>query len=263
MPQTEPMTPEAFALKSIPLNKEKNVIQKAAFFKNLCYEAASSYDYSFATVQVIVKHVDGVVYIVFRATDTDADWKVHFSEFSAERNHFFDIVDPRIRVHGGWSADYVGIRKYILNEVSFFLEKGFCEFCVVGHSYGGALASACALDLTAYFGISVSIVTFGAPRMGNKHFVNALMERVVSEHHFVYGNDGVPLLPPAFVGYRKYNNTEYLGTRDWRITLKNTIVTGFKWLKAILKKQSFDYFQFVVAYDHLLERIDNDIDIEL
>lgn len=239
------------------------MIQKAAFFKNLCYEASSSYDYSFATVQVIVKRIDGTVYIVFRATDTDADWKVHFSEFSAERNHFFDDVDPRIRVHGGWSADYVGIRKYILNEANYFIEKGDFDFCVVGHSYGGALASACALDLVDTLDVSVSLVTFGAPKMGNKHFVNALSDRLTFEHNYVYGNDGVPLLPPSFAGYCKYNNTEYLGIRDWKIVLKNTIVTGFKWLKAILKKQSFDYFQFVVAYDHLLERIDNDMDIEL
>lgn len=239
------------------------MIQKAAFFKNLCYEAYSDSDYSFATAQVLVKKIDDVIYIIFRATDTDADWKVHFTEFSAKENFYFNAIDPRIRVHGGWGADYIGIRKYILTEMDYFLRNGFQEFCVIGHSYGGALASACALDLANTLNVSVSLVTFGAPKMGNKHFVNALSDRLTFEHNYVYGNDGVPLLPPSFAGYCKYNNTEYLGIRDWKIVLKNTIVTGFKWLKAILKKQSFDYFQFVVAYDHLLERIDNDMDIEL
>lgn len=241
------------------------MIQKAAFFKQACYAAYGACGYSFATAQAIVRKIDGVVYIIFRATDTNADWKVHFTEFSLEDAEIFNRIDSRIRVRGGWIADYIGIRKYIINEIEYFIEKGDRRFCVVGHSYGGVLASYCALDLASFYCFAdVSLVTFGAPKGGNRHFVNGLTAATTrgAEKTFVYGNDGVPCLPPMFCGYRKNNGTTYIGKRDWLVIFKNSVNIGFKWIQAMLKRQSFNYFQFVVAEDHLLEQIDNDMDIE-
>lgn len=65
---------------------------------------------------------------------------------------------------------------------------------ITGHSLGGALAAfeALALLLSGYRG-SIQLVTFGAPKVGNQAFVEALEKHWIAVKN---KNDVIPLLPP-------------------------------------------------------------------
>lgn len=68
---------------------------------------------------------------------------------------------------------------------------------IAGHSLGGALAMLAAAHLPAE---SVAgVYTFGAPRVGNAEFISCLPRQRV--HRYVHGQDWVPTVPPAFLGY--------------------------------------------------------------
>lgn len=73
----------------------------------------------------------------------------------------------------------------------------------VGHSLGGALATLCFCiyrNLPSRFvhAQEVRLVTFAAPRVGNKIWVQAFEKEFDGDHfHFVHEHDVVPMLPPA------------------------------------------------------------------
>ena len=59
---------------------------------------------------------------------------------------------------------------------------------------------------------------FGAPRVGNKAFVESYNRRVPRSWRFVNGNDVVSGLPRNWQGYRHVDTRIRLGTRlTWRI----------------------------------------------
>lgn len=69
--------------------------------------------------------------------------------------------------------------------------------CVSGHSLGGALAMLAAARLGRQAGISVSCMTFGAPRVGNTAFVDWLDGGRVRGWRVFNEKDPVPMLPPV------------------------------------------------------------------
>ena len=79
--------------------------------------------------------------------------------------------------------------------------------CVTGHSLGGALATLCALELAASVrsgsrsSLSVSMVNFGSPRVGNAAFCRLYDSLVTDSCRIVNGADAVPTVP-ALLGYR-------------------------------------------------------------
>jgi pimeloyl-ACP methyl ester carboxylesterase len=223
-------------------------------------------DMSFATVQLITRLKGDTLYVVFRATDTVDDIRVHFFEHKGMQIPFYN-PDPRARVHGGWAVDYKGIRHRLISYISRLYEQnGFKSICFVGHSYGGALAAQGALDVPFILGIdpmNVSLVTFGAPRMGNGAFVRALKECVPNQVHYIYGADVIPSLPLWIMGYRQYKSTVRLGKRTLGSVVKNSLTVGLSMIRAKIKKEPFDYFQFMVASDHVLGVFDGEMEVEV
>ena len=67
-----------------------------------------------------------------------------------------------------------------------------CALWITGHSLGGALALLAADRLWDTYGVQ-GVYTFGAPRIGDKHFVTGFAPRTF---RFVNNNDVVPHLPP-------------------------------------------------------------------
>lgn len=72
---------------------------------------------------------------------------------------------------------------------------GAWRLCVTGHSLGGALATLCALEVAASgrAGLSVSLVNFGSPRVGNTAFCELYNRLVPDSVRVVNGADAVPL----------------------------------------------------------------------
>jgi hypothetical protein len=73
---------------------------------------------------------------------------------------------------------------------------------LAGHSKGGAEALIAAYDLHLRHGgrLPVTVVTFGAPRVGGRRYATALGRSLTLRRH-VHGADPVPGLPPALLGY--------------------------------------------------------------
>ncbi len=108
------------------------------------------------------------------------------------RNGFSDLNAPLVawrgpgRVHRGFRALFEKAWPQIEGPLSSMADPLFCT----GHSMGGALASLVAAGRTP-----AALYTFGAPRVGNRDFVEAL--RVVPSFRIVNASDIVATLPPV------------------------------------------------------------------
>ncbi|CAA6657876.1 unnamed protein product [Spirodela intermedia] len=86
---------------------------------------------------------------------------------------------------------------------------------VTGHSLGGALAllSAHEAAAAAIPGLShVSVISFGAPRVGNREFVKELEDRGVKVLRLVNKQDLVPRMPGPSSTRRSGNSSTWIGS---------------------------------------------------
>jgi pimeloyl-ACP methyl ester carboxylesterase len=123
----------------------------------------------------------------------------------------------KCRVHSGFWSMYSSFQVRAISEIQANIAKyDVQDLVLVGHSMGGALAYFLAIDLLKMPSKSTPLVTvlsFGCPRVGDQKFVdywNQTKAEYLSEHganslreFAVRGhNDGVPALPPLWMGYR-------------------------------------------------------------
>ena len=169
-------------------------------------------------------------YVIFRGSDADRDWwtNLDFAVWSGvtdavlEDRHLdypdiYGTSDSGVKMHSGFTNAYLAVRSDIHTVVG---QSNKTHWIMTGHSLGGALAKLCAVDLQFNFspGISVEAYMFGAPRVGNKAFVESYNRRVPRSWRFVNGNDVVSGLPRNWQGYRHVDTRIRLGTRlTWRI----------------------------------------------
>ncbi|KAJ3777739.1 Alpha/Beta hydrolase protein [Lentinula raphanica] len=129
-------------------------------------------------------------------------------------------------VHSGFWQLYKGIRSFILDGI----RKGFeehpdiGELVITGHSMGAAVSYILLFDkilvsddiLPAH--LPIKLVTFGSPRPGDANLARYYQELVdvyrrkngdasFSEYLVKAYNDGVPALPPLFLGYRHFTQS--------------------------------------------------------
>lgn len=101
--------------------------------------------------------------------------------------------------------------------VSFYREKGEkVSLTITGHSLGGALALLNAYEAaSAVPDLPVSVISFGAPRVGNVAFGEELKEMGVKTLRVVVKQDVVPKMPGILFneGVKKFENVT--GTLDW------------------------------------------------
>jgi len=137
--------------------------------------------------------------IAFRGTDS-------FQDFLTDMK-FWRMSIPygnsasKVRVHSGFCEAY---QHFLVRDViKTFIKDDVKDIYITGHSYGAALAMLCALDLQYNFPDRYyEVVTFGCPRLGNRHFAKSYNKRVVKTIRFENGNDLVTKIPPAIFGFR-------------------------------------------------------------
>jgi predicted lipase len=150
-------------------------------------------------------------------TDPDTDSsaaEVHQrvqEEFEPIKDPYTDQETP-IRMHRGFTRAYLSVRDRIHTAVK---DKDLATVIVTGHSLGGALATLCGLDLEYNFSekFSVTVYTYGSPRVGNRDFVFAYNRRVPNTFRFYYGRDIVTRVPRLWMGYRHVSKA--LGLGSW------------------------------------------------
>ncbi|XP_022777264.1 phospholipase A1-Igamma1, chloroplastic-like [Durio zibethinus] len=101
--------------------------------------------------------------------------------------------------------------------VKFFRDTGEeVSLTLCGHSLGGALALLNAYDAATYFpDLLISVITFGAPRVGNIHFKEKLNELGVKTLRVVVKQDIVPKLPGFILNTILNKFTTVTGRLKW------------------------------------------------
>ncbi|MEM9949981.1 MAG: lipase family protein [Chloroflexota bacterium] len=124
------------------------------------------------------------------------------------------------RVHSGFMRAYYQIEEQAIADLKDVLEA-HPTHSVVGtaHSLGSAILRFMMLD-AVYKGLfenrkAPALYTYGAPRMGNQKFCNALIDYLPHITRVVNGVDLVTRLPLPVIGYRHETKQHYIGKRQW------------------------------------------------
>ena len=139
---------------------------------------------------------DGFV-VAFRGSVTAEDWARDFICAPV-----VDRQDPQL---GSCHAGFLDGAESVIAAIAAAV--GNRQFCLTGHSLGGALALGAGALLSCSGKPPAAIVTFGAPRFGMAKFVAALAPIAVRQYR--RGNDPVPFVPfdvPPFL--------QFLNARD-------------------------------------------------
>ncbi len=150
--------------------------------------------------------------LAFRGSASVKNW-IEDAEF--KRTLFLQSAAAgHVEVHEGFFRCYDSIivaLSRLLGGSSVFKYQNCKPLFVFGHSLGGALAILAALELNKQ-GFSIAqVITFGAPRVGNKNFAR-LYDSVLRPRTFriVNQNDIVPRLPFWITGYRHCGQEVFL-----------------------------------------------------
>lgn len=135
--------------------------------------------------------------IVFRGTKDAEDLK---QDLLVTQTAYPYLAGRGWRTHAGFTGLYGLLRPGLRQALARV--KSRKQLYVTGYSLGGALACLCAMDPTVRMhAASISLYTFGAPRVGNPAFAEALPQRTAACIRIVNEGDWVVTMPPEdFLG---------------------------------------------------------------
>ncbi|KAF9262380.1 alpha/beta-hydrolase [Marasmius fiardii PR-910] len=131
----------------------------------------------------------------------------------------------KVRVHSGfltaWNSVAIQIAAVLKLELSRHRDY---DLVTTGHSLGGALSTLAAVALKQTYDNKVQVrnFTYGAPRIGNRHFAEFVNHLLGTDaYRVVHGHDGVPTMIPTPLGYY-HHGVEYWQTSN-EITNETTL----------------------------------------
>lgn len=176
------------------------------------------------------------IVVAFRGSSSVQDWLTN-AQFGME-DLFWATEYNCAAVHRGFLEAFDSVNAEVLSAVRELL-KSFprAEIYITGHSLGGALAMLAAYEFRRLNLPLAQVVTFGAPRVGNKAFAVAYNSAPVAANvsslqngsgqsgvtsaatlkditfNLVVQGDPIPLVPTLLMGYRDCG-TEYFIKRS-------------------------------------------------
>ena len=131
-----------------------------------------------------------------------------WNDIRADLDAATDVAETIGRVHRGFKREVDDLwprleQALVSNERKLWF---------TGHSLGGAMTAICAArcQLSHIRSCPEGIYTYGAPRVGNKRYVNHVK---LPYYRWVNNNDIVPRVPPRWLGYRHAGVEVYLNRR--------------------------------------------------
>jgi len=115
----------------------------------------------------------------------------------------FPGVSSSIEVHSGFADEQAKTARKVLSAVQKVMnDHKVSNVTVVGHSLGAALALLDAVYLRIHiFGVSVRIIGYGMPRVGNQAFADYIDASDIDVTHINNKKDPVPTVPGRFLGF--------------------------------------------------------------
>ncbi|KAG7090064.1 hypothetical protein E1B28_011681 [Marasmius oreades] len=131
--------------------------------------------------------------------------------------HALSLLTANVRVHSGfltaWNSVAIQIAAVLKMELS--RNRGY-DLITTGHSLGGAISTLAAVAFKQTYDDAVKVrnYTYGAPRIGNRHFAE-FANHLLGTNAFrvVHGHDGVPTMIPTSLGYY-HHGVEYWQTSN-------------------------------------------------
>ncbi|XP_046858009.1 lipase-like [Xenia sp. Carnegie-2017] len=142
-----------------------------------------------------VKNTRNEIVVSFQGSFRTVDW---LRDFIIVKKSYSGCQD--CKVHTGFVKAYSPLKDQMFRKLRDLNRNKQEKVLVTGHSLGGAMATLAAVDLINA-GYQVDLITFGAPRVGNKAFAQ-YVDRIVKGLNLrvTYLNDIVTVVPN--VGYR-------------------------------------------------------------
>jgi hypothetical protein len=180
--------------------------------------------------QVFIVSNDKAIVVIWRGSESDADWKSNFDVWQKDPNNFQTTNSKVGWVHQGFylaiSSVFDDIRSYI-ETIECYRAKDLWTF---GHSLGGALSK-------QFFRFFDSIMPFtgglgiAAPLAGGSDFVKGFNAINKDNRFWVIENniDIVPDVPPQglVLGYRRIKNYIYIDAKGKVIKRNNPFFQFF------------------------------------
>ncbi|CAK65397.1 unnamed protein product (macronuclear) [Paramecium tetraurelia] len=142
--------------------------------------------------------------VVFRGSD---NIKNFIADIDTKKTNFNTAC--RCQVHEGFLAAYSSLKIHLDGLLGEYRVKyPYAKFHVTGHSLGGAMATLFASEL-AMTGVKVTLVTVGAPRVGDTDFYDWFTKLQVTHTRLTNKKDIAPHLPPFRFGF------EHVNTEVW------------------------------------------------
>jgi hypothetical protein len=184
---------------------------------------------------ILVDKFNEIVYIVFRGTAGDKD--IITDARCIQRQ--VKIHGRECKVHTGFYKAYESVK----DDIKLGDYKNY-KIITCGHSLGGALATLLAADLEHD---NVTCISFGAPRVGDKKFVE-IFKSVVKDNtfRFIHENDVVPMVPR--LNYDTVTGRVRIDDNGNEMSYMNVWKLIKYWLRG------FEHFQFNVfsVKDHFM-----------
>ena len=158
-------------------------------------------------------YIEGEVWVAFRGTDSARDLQLDLQFHKTPVPELCPI--SKARIHYGFRNAYFcdSFRTKLKEKIR---ERGAARIYFTGHSLGGAMALLAALDFRCTDPKpEIWVVTFGAPRIGNRAFRKFFDEKILECVQVRNANDAVTKLPPALFGYRHVGSAWHVGS--WRV----------------------------------------------
>ncbi|KAI9510547.1 lipase [Russula earlei] len=132
----------------------------------------------------------------------------------------FPGVPSTVAAHSGFANEHAKTAQAILTAVQDTLTaQGASSVTVVGHSLGAALAllDGVSLSLQLSPGVTVNVIGYGMPRVGNQDFANFVDSRLGGlVTHVNNQDDPVPTVPGRFLGFHHASGEIHIqDSGDW------------------------------------------------
>lgn len=155
---------------------------------------------------------EGTLYIAFRGSQLHRHLRDTRITFMIFRKRVPFVDDDRVTAHEGFLRKYLALRATVHELIAEYEPD---RVVVVGHSAGGAVASLAYMDLVPRFPhVEVLGVTFGMPRVFNRHGARWFARQEEPLLRIVRGRDLVVGIPPALFGYRHAGRLVRIGRRS-------------------------------------------------